>query len=72
MLKYNRYVFSLNFNDEDIFFCIYNEGSIEQYIYIIGFIYFVMYVYGWLVCSKFKKVFVREDKILINGNLIVR
>lgn len=31
-----------------------------------------MYVYGWLVCSKFKKVFVREDKILINGNLIVR
>lgn len=31
-----------------------------------------MYEYGWLVCSKFKKVFVRKDKILINGNLIVR
>lgn len=72
MLKYNRYAFRLNFNDEDIFFGIHNEGSTEQHTYITGFIYFAMYVYGRSACSKFKKAFVRKDKTSINGNLIDR
>lgn len=45
MLKYNRYAFSLNFNDEDIFFCIHNEGSTEQHTYTLHALYILRCMY---------------------------
>lgn len=73
-LNYNRYSFSLNFNDEGIFFYTHYERNAEQQIYHVynARFFFLMHEYGRSAFNEFEKAFVRERQTSINGNLIVR
>lgn len=74
MLNYNRYSFSLNFNDEGIFFYTHYERNAEQEIYHVynARFFFLMHEYGRSAFNEFEKAFVRERQTSINGNLIVQ